>query len=80
ALQTGNADEAVAQAWALGDVAEVWHAIIDEAAVLAAPDTLRMVWAYKPWLSDAAFGVPLLPAVVRIMSQMRPALVIRGGV
>lgn len=80
ALQTGNADEAVAQAWAFGDVAEVWHAIIDEAAVIAAPDTLRMVWAYKPWLSDAAFGVPLLPAVVRIMSQMRPALVIRGGV
>ncbi len=79
ALQEGDAEEAVARAAAVGDVGEIWEDVEDEASVMAAPEALRMIWAYKPWLQESPFRASLLPAVIRIMAQARPALVIHGG-
>jgi hypothetical protein len=76
AVRDGRADEAVAVAFRLGDIGEIWADIEDDAMVSACPAALRMVSAFKPWVHAYAFRNALLPAVVRIMAQSRAMIFI----
>ncbi|WP_028962815.1 hypothetical protein [Sulfobacillus thermosulfidooxidans] len=79
ALADHNEKDAIEVARKLGDVYQLWQAIEDEALVSLSPAGLRIIWAYKPWLSDKPFHSAWLPAVVRIMAQEPQGMTIHDG-
>ncbi|PSR23083.1 MAG: hypothetical protein C7B47_16195 [Sulfobacillus thermosulfidooxidans] len=79
ALADHNEKDAIELARKLGDVYQLWQAIEDEALVSLSPVGLRIIWAYKPWLSDKPFHSAWLPAVVRIMAQEPQGMTIHDG-